>query len=281
MRTRAGGRWSFLITSLPPKRWIKYYPQASPWAHTTPWLTRFKQLSRLRPATNPFPLSKTAIQDRLVSLQPLAIKARFMSNLALVLDIDGTCLSDDACPTHITKQHLRPGLQDFLDWAFGTCLAVGIWTAASGGWAETFCSVLAEADRERGEGGGRPWAFVWNGARVTLRAQTRGELGCYGGGLGSNRLVTKRLRKIWNNSGLRALGYERHCTLIVDDTPSVCSDNFGNAVYVPTYCGEAEDDDVLVRLRGYLESVNSRIKAGGSVRALEKRQWLVEVETKL
>ena len=41
------------------------------------------------------------------------------------------------------------------------------------------------------------------------------------------------------------------------------------------------EDDVLVRLRGYLESVNSRIEAGGSVRALEKRQWLVEVETKL
>ena len=146
-------------------------------------------------------------------------------------------------------------------------------------WANKFCSVLDEVHKERG-GEGRPWAFVWDGSRVSIQNKhNRGEIGCYCGGLVSNRRVMKRLRKVWNNKRLSAVGYERHSTLIVDDTPGVCLDNFGNAVYVPTYCkGEGEDgdeeDDVLVRLRTFLERVDERVKAGGTVRAIEKRQWL-------
>merc|ERR1712232_1215150 len=54
--------------------------------------------------------------------------------LSLVLDIDGTLLSElvgDYTDPSELRPHLRPHLNEFLNFAFSACRAVGLWTAAS------------------------------------------------------------------------------------------------------------------------------------------------------
>merc|ERR1719161_393230 len=63
------------------------------------------------------------------------------SPLCLVLDIDGTLLSEgtpeDATGAEM-RRFLRPHLHKFLDFAFDQFGAVGIWTAASQSWLQKF-----------------------------------------------------------------------------------------------------------------------------------------------
>ncbi len=181
--------------------------------------------------------------------------------LCLILDIDGTLLSDDCEDVFdITPAALRPGIHAFLDVAFSRCRAVGIWTAASDAWARRFVDVV----------GPRPWAFVWSGNRVSRRRLCAGDPGFY-----SVAAKAKPLKKVWRNRALRAAGYDRHTSLIIDDTPDVCAQNFGNAAYVRSYTGasSADDDDWLRALASYLCDLDGILRCGGTLRSIEKRGW--------
>ena len=161
----------------------------------------------------------------------------------------------------IDSNALRPHLQTFLDWAFANCQAVGIWTAAHRTWADDFVRAC----------GPRPWAFVWSGERVS-QVHNKSADSCY-----AARVKQKRLKKIWGNQALCALGFTRHTTLIIDDTPSVCENNFGNALYVKTCTRECSSawkhDDWLLLLTLYLQPLNHDIANCGTVRCVEKRGW--------
>ena len=181
--------------------------------------------------------------------------------LCLILDIDGTMLSEDCEDLwDITPSALRPGLHAFLDVAFARCGAVGIWTAASDVWARRFVDVV----------GPRPWAFVWSGNRVSRRPARAVDSGFYSG-----VTKTKKLSKIWRNRALRAAGYDKHTSLIIDDTPDVCTHNFGNALYVRSFRGtsSADHDDWLHALAKYLCDLDGIVRSGGTIRAIEKRGW--------
>lgn len=201
--------------------------------------------------------------------------------LCLVLDIDGTLLSEaandcaHAAVENVSEQlraMLRPHLQDFLDAAFASCGAVGLWTAASRDWLHVFLR-LADPERQR------PWAFTWSADRISLGLEGHIE------GLYPVRTKQKRLRKIWRNKALRALGYTPRTTLIVDNTPSVCRHNYGNAIYIKTYGDEEQgeaatdsSDDHLLVLLAYLRELHDKACAGVSMRCVEKRCWYTRLK---
>jgi len=170
------------------------------------------------------------------------------SRKGIVLDIDGTLidsltdvdiekgLSGRLQPTYITSEgdaiFARPHLQSFLDFCFDHFLGVGIWTAASRDWAEVVVAHVL--------GNHRPWAFVWSSERLLT-------------GPGS----VKPLRKLWKSASRRLQGFQRHSTIIIEDTPKNCVHNYGNSVFVDSFdvtCSDAANDNSLLQLINYLGS---------------------------
>eukprot|EP00930_Biecheleria_cincta_P056173 TRINITY_DN42343_c0_g1_i1.p1 TRINITY_DN42343_c0_g1~~TRINITY_DN42343_c0_g1_i1.p1 ORF type:complete len:253 (+),score=22.08 TRINITY_DN42343_c0_g1_i1:49-807(+) len=190
------------------------------------------------------------------------------SGLCLVLDIDGTLLSESVqsdCTIAEMREWMRPHLPAFLHFAFESFASVAIWTAASSEWLNMFLQAVDP-------GGHRTWAFAWTGSRCNL-SRDRGGLG------NSDSLYPvyskeKRLKKVWGNKLLRALGYSRSSTLIVDNTPEVCRFNYGNAIYIKTFEDDGSDNWLLV-LTSYLKTLIAKHHAGISMRCVEKRGWYV------
>ncbi|KAJ8614243.1 hypothetical protein CTAYLR_001182 [Chrysophaeum taylorii] len=151
--------------------------------------------------------------------------------VALVLDIDGTMLSLGCDQPYAMGAMLRPHLDAFLDFCFAECIAVGIWTAASRGWARAFLEAV----------GPRPWAFVYSSERCSVD--------------GYSLRTLKKLKKVWGNRRLRELGYTRDSTLIIDDAPEACRVNAGNAIYIPSYFGG--EDDCLVKIARYIAALSA------------------------
>lgn len=85
-------------------------------------------------------------------------------------------------------------------------------------------------------------------------------------------LVEKRLLKVWTNKEYKAMGIRKENTLIVDDIPLFCRKNYGNAIYVPTFQGQP-DDNVLILLASYLKQIIKH----ENVRGLNKLNWMNEV----
>jgi len=55
---------------------------------------------------------------------------------------------------------------------------------------------------------------------------------------------TKDLSKLWRNKNAETANFDdKTNTIIVENTPQQCIRNYGNAVYVPTYSGDEEDED--------------------------------------
>ena len=72
----------------------------------------------------------------------------------------------------------------------------------------------------------------------------------------------KDLRKV------KRLGFDLSRVLVVDDTPQKLERNYGNALYVQPYFGDAADDE-LPKLASYLRT----LVASEDVRQVEKRGW--------
>jgi len=220
------------------------------------------------------------------------------SALALVLDMDNTLID---CANWIRRPDgtfeadvpiARPHLEALLAYAFEHACAVGIWTSATDIWyarvnAEIFAPTLERISARLG----RPCAFdfVYTRRRCTRSvAYAGGYFGCM-----ERVRTTKRLRKLWRvRTGIRA-GITRDNTLILDDSPSVYVDNYGNGVPVPAFdlalnaydmtdrreyydpdaADDDDDDDTLLRLVTYLREVHAVFLATGTVRHIDKRYW--------
>eukprot|EP00746_Dinoflagellata_sp_MGD_P004617 gnl/MRDRNA2_/MRDRNA2_108941_c0_seq1.p1 gnl/MRDRNA2_/MRDRNA2_108941_c0~~gnl/MRDRNA2_/MRDRNA2_108941_c0_seq1.p1 ORF type:complete len:255 (+),score=22.19 gnl/MRDRNA2_/MRDRNA2_108941_c0_seq1:47-811(+) len=231
--------------------------------------------------TDTCPLCEDAASWDSESVQPCS---ESLSSLCLVLDIDGTLLSE-CTPEDVNasemRKFLRPHLHEFLDFAFKYFRAIGIWTAASESWLRVFLRAVDPT-------GQRNWAFTWSGriSRVLPKHPEHFYPAC------SRR---KKLSKIWENKTLRSIGYTRHSTLIIENTPEVCQSNYGNAIYVRTY-GDSwpsedrndaleegdksfleESDDWLLALQKYLTKLISVSQQGVPIRSIDKRYWYKEI----
>jgi carboxy-terminal domain RNA polymerase II polypeptide A small phosphatase len=67
---------------------------------------------------------------------------------------------------------------------------------------------------------------------------------------------------------IKRMGYRLERVLIADDTPGKVERHYGNAVYVPPFFGDP-DDETLPRLARFLFS----LRDVPNVRTLEKRGW--------
>lgn len=181
--------------------------------------------------------------------------------LLLILDLDETLIHareeplGRAADFQVFGYHVyrRPHLERFLR----ECAAdfrLAVWSSASDDYVAEVVKRIVPPELSL--------EFVWGRSRCTLSLDTRRvqEEGFMDPSSHFN--YAKKLHK------LKRRGYRLERVLIVDDTPRKCIHNYGNAIYVAEYEGR-EDDDELLHLRTYLETLRDAV----NVRTLEKRNW--------
>ena len=169
----------------------------------------------------------------------------------LILDIDGTLISDNE------PIIFRPYLSDFLNSCFDIFDTVSIWSAASEDHVKSIAEQILPLDQQ--------WLFVRH-SKHCHKKYSSGFVGIYGG-----VITEKRLRNIWKSKTYRGLGITKTNTIIIDNTPSVCIRNYGNAIYVETFIEDPKDDELL-KLIPYLKNLIQH----ENVRTIEKRNWKIK-----
>lgn len=171
-------------------------------------------------------------------------------NRLLILDVDETLIHGTerelerpadfrVGPYHIYQ---RPHLERFLK-AVSEWYSLAIWSSAS----PDYVSRIAQTIRPEHV----RWEFVWGCERCVQRFDPER----------FETIFVKDLKKV------KRLGYDLRHVLFVDDTPAKMQRNYGNAIYVDPYEGEADEE--LSYLTEYLGS----IRTVDNYRRLEKRGW--------
>lgn len=163
----------------------------------------------------------------------------------IVLDLDGSII---AIEDRVNFPIPRPYVSEFLQFCFDKFDNVGIWTAASDGWAYEVIERLFTPEQKK------KLAFIWTEEKCD--SDIRG-------------YVLKPLKKIWNNPKLKKKGFNRHNTIILEDNHKNCKKNYGNNIIVKPYKVNLEmaGDPTLLKLMGFLETYvfdeRSNKKRGG------------------
>lgn len=138
---------------------------------------------------------------------------------------------------------LRPGLEDFLAFAWSHFAAVGIWTASTADYAHPVLATFLDPAR---------LAFIYCRERCTYRRDIDRD----------ERYWVKDLRKV------ARFGFDRRAILAVDDTPRKFERSYGNLVAIRSFEGDPSDRE-LSRLTTYLRTLGPL----DDVRPVEKRGW--------
>ncbi|MFO7902412.1 MAG: NIF family HAD-type phosphatase [Planctomycetota bacterium] len=169
----------------------------------------------------------------------------------LILDLDETLIhasengigrSPDfrACGYQVFR---RPGLQEFL-LAVAELFELAVWSSAS----EDYVQIMTNTIRPDSVN----WHFVWGRNRCTRRYDPER----------MTQFYLKNLKK------LKLRGYDLTRILVVDDSWKKHTKNYGNAIYVNSFEGDPNDNELqllLVYLRSIVNVENYR--------RLEKRRW--------
>jgi carboxy-terminal domain RNA polymerase II polypeptide A small phosphatase len=178
----------------------------------------------------------------------------------LILDLDETLIQSYSkelgrpCDFRIFEffVYKRPHLDYFLTEAFSN-YKVAVWSTGSDDYVDLLAKeILPE---------GFQFEFVW-GRNCCTAGRMSAEDVDFGYTDPGRVDYIKPIKKLRNK------GYNRERILIVDDSPHKVSNNFGNAIYVSEYTGNASDDELL-RLFEYLK----RIADVPNYRLIEKRGW--------
>ncbi|MGI4865778.1 MAG: NIF family HAD-type phosphatase [Janthinobacterium lividum] len=182
--------------------------------------------------------------------------------LLLILDLDETLIHASAQKIREDFDfqvfhyfvYKRPGLAAFLT----TCarhFKLAIWSSASDDYVQEIVRQILPAEVTP--------EFVWGRSRCTpFTTPQIDKYGYYNLDASSSYEYAKRLKKV------RRRGFSLSKTLIVDDTPAKVQQNYGNAIYIKPYQGEAADEE-LHHLLAYL----LQIKQEKNFRTIEKRHW--------
>lgn len=154
-----------------------------------------------------------------------------MVNIVLILDIDGTLVTEVDTEHDYKLVKPRPGLKEFLTLCFQVCDHVSVWTAASPEWFGLIYSmhlkdILDELKVE--------FDFVYCQDRCSVLWDTDPE------DYHPKTTRIKPLRKVWRSKDK----YNKHNTLILDDTPITYMKNYGNAIPIKKYTGEINDSEL-------------------------------------
>ncbi len=170
----------------------------------------------------------------------------------LVLDLDETLvyatkLALDYPPNcTVGPYHVyhRPGVEQFMAWAFANFTGVAIWTVSTASYAHPVLQQLL------GQSYGQ-LALVWTRRRCTLRLDPH----------------TREYEYIKDLKKLRRRGFRRERVLAVDNTPSKWCRSYGNLIAVSDFEGDRNDHE-LTYLQRYLAQIGDR-----NPRTIEKRGW--------
>ena len=169
----------------------------------------------------------------------------------LILDLDETLIYAteeklDREPDFIVGQYFvykRPFVELFLKFCFEN-FEVAVWTTATKSYAE---EILKEILKDN-----QTLKFLWTRERCTLAFDEEER----------EHFFVKRMSKI------RRRGYNLNAVIVVDDSPNVWKDSYGNLVRVNKFEGD-ENDDELKFLPTYLE----KLLDVTNIRKFEKRNW--------
>jgi hypothetical protein len=169
----------------------------------------------------------------------------------IVLDMDQTLIDGH----YITGNgdltvSARPYLKEFLIWCFDNFDNVSIWTAASKQW---FDYVNQNIFKPILQSIGKKFDKVWVGDRVTFAWQYSEWHGH------SVNTKQKRLSKLYRqNRNIGGNPYNKHNTIMVDDSKASFQINYGNGIEVkPWYSGgyKPDEDTELKELMVYFDNV--------------------------
>jgi carboxy-terminal domain RNA polymerase II polypeptide A small phosphatase len=192
-------------------------------------------------------------------------KIEKLNDILIVLDIDETLIH--ATSKEVTdfdhellgyKIIIRPFLQDFLA-LIKSHFRVAVWSSATDDYVNAVVASIFPV--------GYPLEFVWGRGKCTFRPDYKQaeEAGYFD--YANHYNYIKRLTKV-KKAGYATL----EKTLIIDDTPAKCIENFGNAIYPSEFKGNRADNELLL-LGQYLLT----LKGCTNVRPIEKRFWRKQV----
>lgn len=201
----------------------------------------------------------------------------------IIFDIDGTLVDTQLDGTHLFNfdgtlymTSKRPGFDNLMEYCFKN-YDIGFYTAASSEYATRILKLFLSNEQYN------KIKFIKsykNCAKIRhspigslLGSSTELPTHSGFGEYGLSEFIIKPLGKIWRKRYARENGWNRHNTIIVEDTQGTCIQNYGNAIYVPSYVfgREQKCDQILVRLIKYLDELRNV----ESVRSIEKRFWLL------
>ncbi|GAX26370.1 hypothetical protein FisN_2Hh212 [Fistulifera solaris] len=194
--------------------------------------------------------------------------------LGIILDLDGTLVAESSSSEHpsASETFLRPAVLDFLRWCQARNHVVAVWTAAHASWAHyvtwKICSALDPQHDCQGLDCRNLFAFVWTADHMVTRARiprhVHGEVSlccwcesyrhacerctCQNGAIFTCPCrETKDLAKVWKKHKKQSSSvFTRERTIIIENTPQQCVRNYGNAVYVPSYEGNADSETTAI-----------------------------------
>lgn len=158
------------------------------------------------------------------------------------LSFDFKIPSDNPNYTYFTKK--RPYLDQFIKYCFDN-FNVAIWTASGEEYAEIVLSNIG-INKDKLE-------FLYSSDNCTMKMNYQTGDHC----------VVKNLNKIKSK-------YDLKNVLIIDDTMTTASNNYGNLIHIKSFLYDVNDTELL-KLISYLE----RIKSSSNFRSIEKRGWSV------
>jgi RNA polymerase II subunit A small phosphatase-like protein len=175
----------------------------------------------------------------------------FEDRTLLILDVDETLIFSAERPLEREPDfrlgpyfvYRRPYLEEFLR----TCaqhFQLALWTSASAAYLEAVVEAAWPSELST--------TFAWSRNRCVQRFDPE-RFDFY---------FVKDLKKV------KRKGFDLRRVLIVEDTPQKVERNYGNAVYLRPFFGDANDQE-LVLLSQYLLSIRN----AEDVRSIEKRGW--------
>lgn len=171
----------------------------------------------------------------------------------IVLDLDETLISSQDF-----NVILRPNLKEFMEFCFSNFETVSIWSAAESSYVNRIASHILPTDKN--------FMFIYTRSQCknikTDSPQNEFSL---------NYKTCKPLSKMWRRSPARKIGMNKRNTIIIEDTPSNCVENYSNAIYIDEFNGQ-KTDRWLLDLMDYLKTDILNLK---DVRSVEKRMWRI------
>jgi len=217
--------------------------------------------------------------------------------LGIIFDIDGTLIAEGR---HIHTIIIRPGTIPFLHWCKRRGHSIALWTKAHSSWANNVAMKLRKSvalyQKEQSFSGAdfnvaELFDFIWSSDKLTRQnypsiksiynsyidtgieckwcevySSRCGQCTCHYNYTCPCREI-KDMRKVWYSQSTETRNFTKERTLMVENTPQNCIYNYGNAIYVPTYSGYLNRENVFERFQLYLER---DIECCENVRAVKK-----------